>query len=344
MPGGALVDAVRSERRIAGIAIVAICLSALSYAALPNFPMVLAGSVLHAAASCVLGPAMVAISLGLVGHAAIGARLGRNARFASVGNGLAAAAMGACGYLVSARAVFVVTVILLVPALIALRAIAEREIDPERAHGARPLRPRIKPPVRPGELMQNHALLVFAGCLLIFHLANSAMLPLMGSVVTMRSSQWATIIIAACIVVPQLVVAALSPWIGGRTQIWGRRPLLLIGFAALPLRGLLLATVTDPSLLLAVQLLDGVTAAVFAVMVPLVVADLTRGTGRFNLGQGILGTATGIGASLSTTLAGYVTDRFGSPAAFASLAAVAALGLVTLWLLMPETRPEQDES
>jgi MFS family permease len=175
---------------------------------------------------------------------------------------------------------------------------------------------------------------------LLFHLANSAMLPLVGSAVTMRSAQWATVIIAACIVVPQLVVAALSPWVGKRAQIWGRRPLLLIGFAALPIRGLLFASVASPSLLLAVQLLDGVTAAVFAVMVPLVVADLTRGTGHFNLGQGILGTATGIGASMSTTLAGYITDRFGSSWAFVALAAIAVVGLTTLWRLMPETRPQ----
>jgi MFS family permease len=339
MPGGALVDAAKSERFVAGMAIGAICLSALTYALLPIFPMVLAGSVLHALASCVLGPAMAAISLGLVGHAAIGERLGRNARFASVGNGLAAAAMGACGYLLSARAVFIVTVLLLIPALIALRKISEAEIDPERAHGARPRLPQIRPPVRPGELMHNRPLLIFAGCLLLFHLANSAMLPLVGSVVTMRSSQWATVIIAACIVVPQLLVAALSPWVGTWAQVWGRRPLLLIAFGALPIRGFLFAVVTDPTLLLAVQLLDGVTAAVFAVMVPLVVSDLTRGTGRFNLGQGILGTATGIGASLSATLAGYVTDHFGSPTAFASLATIAVAGLAVVTLMMPETRP-----
>ena len=342
MPGGALVDAARSERFVAGAAIIAICVSALTFAALPIFPMVLAGSVLHALASCVLGPAIAAISLGLVGHAAIGERLGRNARFASVGNGLAAAAMGACGYLLSARAVFVVTVLLLVPALIALRSIAENEIDPERAHGAPPRQAVVKPATRPGTLMQNRSLLIFAGCLLLFHLANSAMLPLMGSVVTMKSARWATLVIAACIVVPQLVVAALSPWIGARAQIWGRRPLLLIGFAALPIRGLLFASVTDPTVLLAVQLLDGVTAAIFAVLVPLVVADLTRGTGHFNLGQGILGTATGIGASLSATLAGYVSDRFGSPAAFASLAVIAFLGFALTWRLMPETRPAED--
>jgi predicted MFS family arabinose efflux permease len=342
MPGGALVDAARSERFVAGIAIGAICVSALTYAALPIFPIVLAGSILHALASCVLGPAMAAISLGLVGHAAIGDRLGRNARFASVGNGLAAAAMGACGYLLSARAVFVVTVLLLAPALISLRSIDPAEIDPERAHGGLPQRRRERPPMKLAELAHNRPLLIFAACLLLFHLANSAMLPLLGGIVTMRASQGATLLIAACIVVPQLVVAAMSPWVGHKAQLWGRRPLLLIGFAALPIRGILFATVTDPSALVVVQLLDGITASVFAVMVPLVIADLTLGTGRFNLGQGIVGTATGIGAALSTTLAGYVTDRYGSPWAFSALGAIALVGLAVLWLLMPETRPEAE--
>ncbi len=337
MPGGALVDAARSERLVAGIAVAAICFSALAYAALPVFPMVLSAAIVHALASCILGPAIAAISLGLVGHAAIGERLGRNARFASIGNGLAAAAMGACGYLLSARAVFVVTVLLLVPALLALHMIASAEIDPERAHGATP-RPSVKPPAKPGDLMHNRPLLIFAGCLLLFHLANAAMLPLMGSVVTMRSARWATVLIAACIVVPQLVVAAWSPWVGRRAQIWGRRPLLLVGFAALPIRGILFASVTNPELLVVVQLLDGVTAAVFSVMVPLVVADLTRGTGHFNLGQGIVGTFIGIGATLSATLAGYMSDYLGSPAAFAGLAAIALIGFTVVWFLMPETR------
>jgi MFS family permease len=347
MPGGALVDAARSERVVAAIAIVGICVSALGYAVLPVFPMVLSASILHSLASCVLGPAMAAISLGLVGHAAISTRFGRNARFASVGNGLAAAAMGACGYLLSARAVFFVTVLLLGPALIALRMISPSEIDPERAHGAPPptaagrpqrVRDRTRAPIRPGALMQNRTLLIFAVCLLLFHLANAAMLPLMGSVLTMQSSRWATLLIAACIVVPQMLVAAASPWIGTRAQLWGRRPLLLIGFAALPLRGLLFALVSSPLPLVAVQLLDGVTAAVFAVMVPLVVADLTRGTGHFNLGQGIVGTFIGIGASISSTLAGFLSDRFGSPWAFAGLASIALAGFVAVLLLMPETR------
>jgi hypothetical protein len=303
--------------------------------------MVLSATVLQALASCVLGPAIAAISLGLVGHAAIGDRLGRNARFASIGNGLAAAAMGACGYLLSARAVFIVTVLLLPPALLALRQIATAEIDPERAHGA-PRRRANKPPTKARDLIYNRPLLIFAGCLMLFHLANAAMLPLLGSAVTMRSARWATLLIAVCIVVPQLLVATLSPWVGHKAQTWGRRPLLLIGFAALPIRGLLFASVTDPQLLVIVQLLDGVTAAVFSVMVPLIVADLTRGTGHFNLGQGFVGMFVGIGASLSATFAGYMSDHFGSPAAFAGLAAIALFGLTVVWLLMPETRPADD--
>jgi MFS family permease len=176
----------------------------------------------------------------------------------------------------------------------------------------------------------------------LFHLGNAAMLPLLGSALTMRSSQWATAMIAVCIVVPQLVVALISPWVGRRAQQWGRRPILLLGFAMLPIRGVMFATVPSPYLLATVQVLDGVSGAVLGVMGPLVLADITRGTGRFNLAQGILGTAMGIGASISTTLAGYLTDRFGASVAFLSLAGVAAVGLALVWLLMPETRPRED--
>jgi MFS family permease len=164
------------------------------------------------------------------------------------------------------------------------------------------------------------------------------MLPLMAGVVTTRSSQWAPVLIAACIIVPQAIVALTSPSVGRKAQEWGRRPLLLMAFAALAIRGLLFAIVTDPYLLVAVQVFDGITAAVLSVMVPLIVADIAFGSGHFNLAQGIVGTATGIGASLSTVLAGYVSDSFGSSVAFTGLAAIAALGLVMIWLVMPETR------
>jgi MFS family permease len=338
MPGGAIVDAARSERLVAGFAIVTIGGVALAYAAWPIFPVVATAAAFHAVASCVLGPAIAAISLGLVGPHAIGERLGRNARFASLGNGVAAAVMGTAGYLVSSRSVFLVTFILAIPTLLSLSRIRESEVDVARAHGAifrETPDPQATSVVR---LVRKKPLLIFAGCVTLLQLANAAMLPLMAGVVTTRSSQWAPVLIAFCIVVPQAIVALMSPTVGAKAQLWGRRPLLLIGFTALAIRGLLFAIVHDPYVLVAVQVFDGITAAVFAVLIPLTVADLAFGSGHFNLAQGIVGTATGIGASLSTVLAGYVSDKFGSSTAFLGLAGVAAFGLLMIALIMPETR------
>jgi MFS family permease len=343
MPGGAIVDAARSERLVAGLAVATIGFSALGYAVWPLFPVVMSAATLHAAASCVLGPAIAAISLGLVGPHAISERLGRNARYASLGNGVAAAVMGTCGYYLSSRSVFLVTFILAVPTLLALSRIREHEIDAARAHGAVFREVPDSKATSIAALVRQRPLLVFAASVLLLQLANSAMLPLMAGVVTTRSSQWAPVLIAACIIVPQAIVALTSPSAGRLAQRWGRRPLLLLGFAALTIRGVLFATVTDPYLLVAVQAFDGVTAAVFSVMIPLIVADVAFGSGHFNLAQGIVGTATGIGASLSTVLAGYAADHFGSSVAFMGLAAIGAMALVMVWAVMPETRPAPPE-
>jgi predicted MFS family arabinose efflux permease len=338
MPGGAIIDAAKSERTVAGLAIATIGCCALAYAAMPIFPVVVTAATLHAAASCVLGPAIAAISLGLVGPLAIGERLGRNARFASLGNGVAAAVMGTAGYLLSSRSVFLVTFLLAIPTLIALSRIREEEVDIARCHGAMPRELSDKADTNVWHLLRQRPLLIFACSVLLLQLANAAMLPLMASVVTTRSSQWATVLIAACIIVPQAIVALMSPSVGRKAQAWGRRPLLLVGFGALAIRGLLFATVRDPYLLVLVQVFDGITAAVFAVMIPLIVADVAFGTGHFNLAQGVVGTATGIGASLSTVLGGFISDKFGSSTAFIGLACVAAAGLLLVLLVMPETR------
>ena len=347
MPGGMIVDSTQSPRLLAGIAVTVIAGCALTYAMSPIFALVALAAIMQAAASCVLGPAMAAMSLGLVGHDGIGERLGRNARFAALGNGFAAAAMGACGYLVSARAVFFITAAMLIPAIIVLQRISAQEIDPERARGGP--RHHERTVVMGGiqmvrgvlGMLRRRALLAFAACLMLFQFANTAMLPLMGSVLTMRSSEWAIPMIAASIVGPQLIAALCSPHVSDLARELGRRPLLLAAFAVLPVRGILFAVVADPRILVAVQLLDGVTAAVFAVLVPLVIADVTRGTGRFNLGQGIVGTATGIGAMMSPTYAGYLNDRFSSETAFLGLTAASVCGLVLAWLMMPETRRQR---
>jgi MFS family permease len=340
MPGGALVDAVRSHRLVASVAIGAICMSALSLAIWPVFPVVVAGRVLQAGASCVLGPVIAAMSLGLVRHAALGERLGRNARFASIGSGVAAAAMGACGQLLSSQAVFFFTAAMVLPALLALGRIRAGAADPSASGRAVLGSPPWARSASVRSVVCDRRFLVFAGCVLMFHLANAALLPLMGSVLVMHASQFAVTVTAACMIVPQIVVAGLSPWVGRKTQSWGRRPLMIVCFVALSLRCLLFAATNAPDIVIAAQVLDGVSAATLGVLFPLVIADVTRGTGRFNLALGFAGTAVGIGASLSTTVAGFALDRFGSPPTLFGFSGVALAGLVLVLVLMPETRPE----
>ncbi|HWE18616.1 MAG TPA: MFS transporter [Hyphomicrobiaceae bacterium] len=339
IPGGWLVDRAQSKLRAAAVAVIGVGISALLIAVLPTYLGMLAATLLHVASSAVLGPAIAAISLGLVGHAAIGPRLGRNTRFAAIGNGLAAAAMGAIGYLNSPQAVFFATAALALPTIWALTRIRNSEIDPGRADG---LDYMARADARAGsvlDLLRKRALAVFALCIFLFQAANAAMLPLVGSEMTLRSSQWASVLIAACIVVPQLVAAAIAPSVGRLAASIGRRPILLAGFAVLPLRAILLTVNRDPASIIAVQALDGISGAALGVLVPLVLADISRGTGRFNLAQGILACATGIGAAASTAVAGYLAARFGTAVACLGLAAAAVCAFLTVLIAMEETMP-----
>ena len=338
VPGGALIDAVKSIRLVAALAITAIALSAAAVAAWPTFPVVLASRLVQASASCVLGPAIVAMSLGVVRRTDAPRRLGRNASFASAGTALAAGGMGICGYFWSTTAVFYLSAVLAIPALIAITRIDDREIDTKRAHGADTDETTLGAPPAPPAIWRNWPLLVFALCMVLFQMANAGILPLVGSIVTLRANHSATILIAVALVVPQLIVAALSPAVGRTAQSWGRRPLLLIAFVALPIRAVLSAFVTDPRVLVGVQLLDGISAAVLGVLIPLVIADVTRATGRFNLAQGVVGCAVGLGAAASTTLIGYVADHYGSSNAFLATAMLGSIGLLVVFLAYPETR------
>jgi MFS family permease len=192
--------------------------------------------------------------------------------------------------------------------------------------------------------LKDFRLVIFAAGLFLFQLANASVLPLAGEILVRKSQTHSSLVISALIIVPQIIVAMMAPWVGRRAQDWGRRPLLLIGFAALPIRALGFALISEPLLLLAVQALDGISATVLGVLTALIIADLTGGTGRFNLAQGIVGTASGIGASISTTLSGLVAERLGPSAAFLCLAATASLGTLMIWFLMPETKPPTERA
>ena len=340
LPAGALVDAMRNKKFAALSAIVAIIVSALLLAASPTFVPVFAAEVLHGFASCMLVPAMAAISLALVSRADLGDRLGRNARWASIGSALTAALMGAFGEYLSLRSVFFLTAALALPAIVALRMI-HYDMPP-----VVPRTPAGKPKMTPEgeereslrELLKDKRLLIFAACVVLFHLSNAAMLNLAAGEVTAHMGDNVQLVIAACIIVPQFLVAAMSPWVGRQAQKWGRRPVLILGFSALPIRAILFAGVSTPYLLVPVQMLDGISAAVFGVMLPLIAADVAGGRGHYNLTIGFFGLAAGVGATLSTAAAGFAADRFGTAMSFFGLAAAGLLAVAMVWLVMPETR------
>jgi predicted MFS family arabinose efflux permease len=281
---------------------------------------------------------MAAISLGLVGYALLSVRLGRNARFLSLGNAIAAAAMGVIGHYFTNRAIFLFTAALGVPTLLALGFIRPEDIDPDLARGGRP-RDQAHPSSNAlRSLAYNRPLVIFAGAVFLFQLANAAALPTMAGLLAVRLPETATLILSVCIFAPQFVVVAIAPAVGRSAETWGRRPLLLLCLFALAVRCASFAATSEPALVIAVQLLDGVSAATLGVLVPLILADVMRGTGHYNLAQGVVGAAVGIGASLSTAIAGYISDHIGRSGSFLFMAGAAATGFLVVIVLMPETK------
>jgi MFS family permease len=340
LPGGALLDAIRSKRIAVALGAGIVAASALIIAVWPSFPLVLFALVLQGVIGGFLGLAIAAISLGLVGNAALAERLGRNQRFASTGGVFAAGLMGFIAYFLSYRAIFVFAAALVLPLLVALGRIRPSDIHfgrasciPDHQGPSPPPRARLR------SLWKIRGLLIFAGCVFLFQMANASMLPLAGEAFAYSKGALSSLIVSALIMVPQVIVAIMAPWTGRRANTSGRRPLLLVGFAALPIRALVFAWTTNPMVLIVAQLLDGVSGTMLGVLTALIVADLTAGTGRFNLAQGFVGTISGIGASLSTTFSGLVAGSLGRAAGFLGIAAVALAAVILLWLLMPETNP-----
>jgi MFS family permease len=356
VPAGALVDAIPNKTGVAAFSVLAFTGCALMLAIYPIPLFVYLAEILHGLSSCTLGPATAAMSLVISGRFGMGLRLGRNARYAAIGNGLGAALMGACGQYVSERAVFYLTAALTLPALVALlplRRVAIARPDAPEApaaavtNAAAPASGNAATPPRSGtagqliKVLADRRLLIFCGCAMLFTFANAPLLMLISGNMTAKVGN-PSLLIAACIVLPQVIVALASPAAGRLAESRGRRIVLLLGFSALPLRALVFAATSSPSLVIAVQALDGIGGACFGVMMPLIVSDVAGRTRHFNLSLGVVGFGVGIGGTLSTPVAGWMADHFGTRTAFLALAAIGALAVLLVLFAMPETRPMRD--
>ena len=342
MPAGAFIDSTRDKRRPVLLGVVGLSLAALLLCTSSVRPAVYLALAVQGLASSLISPGIAAMSLALVGQAALSERVGRNARFASIGNGLAAAVMGFAGSYLPAVSMFLVAAVLGLPALFALSFIGNVRTgrppaDPSPAGAQRPDDARL---TWEGMkvLLLDRRLEIFAACVVLFFAASAAIGPGVAAVETRRRPEFATLVVAATILIPQAIVAAISPWIGRRANVSGRKPLLLIGWALLPIQACLYAMLPFPVALVAGSLLNAFSAAIFGVMMTVVVADLTRQTGCFNLTLGALGVAMSLGASASTFFTGITAGALGADAAALGLAFVGLCGVVLLWAGMPETR------
>ena len=339
IPAGAALDSMRDKRRAVLLGIAGVGLAAMLLCVTAARPAVYLALAMQGLASSLIGPGIAAISLALVGQAGLSERVGRNARFASIGNGLAAAAMGIAGSYLPVVSVFLMSAVMAIPALLSLSLIGGgSQPAPTSAHAENDTRISWQ---GTKSLLLDKRLSIFAVCVMLFFAASAAMGPGVAGQVTRRWPEFATLIVAAIILVPQAIVAAISPWIGRRVESSGRRPLMLVAWALIPLQGLVYATVSGPFALVYGNLLNAFSAAIFGVTMTVVAADLTRQTGGFNLTLGALGVAISFGASLSTFFTGMSVAVFGVRGAALGLALVGLCGLLVLWAVMPETRPRQ---
>jgi MFS family permease len=341
IPGGALVDIVTWKRSLVAAGIIMTSAAALILALAPSFVMVLAASLLQGATGGIMTPAIAGISLGLVGRRAMPVRTGRNLRYAAGGHAITAGLMGVAGAYFSDSAIFIAAASLGIPALIALNFIRPNEIDYRRARNA--AKANDARPARIIDLTRNHRLVLFTAALGLFQLADASMLPLIGENVAATVKSQAPIWISILIIIPQIVVAILAPWVGYHSEKRGRRPLLLTGFALEPLRAVLLAFASGFPFLIAAQLLNGITGAMIGVLTVMVITDLTAGTGRFNLAQGVVGAISGFAASVSTLATGYLAQAFGPTAGFLAITAVASGATALIWIFISETKPTHDD-
>jgi predicted MFS family arabinose efflux permease len=281
-PAGALVDRLHCKRALIAVGVAALAAGALVIALLPSSWPVMSAQVLIGGMSSIFGPALCAVSLGIVGHRLFDTRQGRNQTFNAAGNVVAAVSMGLLGYFVSNRSIFFFVAGCSLPTFLAIRSIRPDDIDYELARGSGKGAKQQKPAgVR--ALFKDHPLVILLACAVMFHFANAAMLPLLREMLAKGQGRSSMMFMSACVVTTQLVITAIASWSGRSAGSWGRKPLLLIAFGALPIRAVLFTLTHQTVLLVAIQILDGVAAGIFGVVSVLVIADLTNGTGRFNL-------------------------------------------------------------
>ncbi len=347
-PAGSFIDRTHSKKWLLSGASVVVGVGALLVALLKSVPGQIVNQMIVGVSVAVATPLIAAISLGMVGRQALGRRIGRNEAFNHAGNLLTALCAGLLGYAVGLQWIFYACGGLgLVCAAVAL-LIRSGDINdsvareaPEKytpqKYGQQKYGNGTQSPPSYWEVLAKPYVLSFAIVVVIFHIANAAMLPLVGEELSGRKGHASSVYMSACIVTAQLVMIPVAYTSGRVAHRLGRKPILLVAFAALVLRALLFSFSSNANYVVAVEALDGIGTGISGVLTVLIISDLAKGTSRFNFLQGAMQAGLSIGAFLGNLLGGLAAKSFGFPATFAGLACVALAGLVFFAAKVPET-------
>ena len=335
-PAGAVIDTVHRKRTLLAVNLSFLVAGALLLMGHLSPWRAYSAQFLIGASGPFLGPTVAAITLGIVGAAAFDKQFGKNQSFNAAGNVFTALLVAYVTYQFGYRAIFAVAALLAIPAAASLIGINAKQIDYASARGAIQKEGKINAEGW-SALLKDRILVYFLATAFLFHLANAAMLPELGEMLSKDNLKAAAPFMSACIIVTQVVIAISAAWIGRRAATNGRKTLLLLGFGVLPIRGVLYTLTHAVGALIAIQTLDGVANAIFGIVSILVVKDRTQGTGRFNVAAGCLATMVGIGAALSTTIGGVLIKHLGYRASFLGLSGIALLAFGVLWFAIPET-------
>jgi len=334
-PAGAFIDRFKNKKILVAMASLLVGAGTLLILIEPSHQVVIASQIIVGISATFIAPSIAAMTLGLVGYGKLEQRTGRNEMFNHGGNVTSALVSGILGYYFGLKAIFIFTFLLSFASVLFLRFIDSGQIDHQLSRGS--LSCQDKPAIKSsGSVISNPLFLIFTACCVLYHFANAAMLPLAGQYIVSENKVDASVCMSACIVIAQLVMVPTAAWCSHKSTT-GRKWLLLICFAALPVRGILYTLSPNPYFITSVQILDGLSAGIFGVVSILIIADLTKGSGHFNLANGILITSVGLGASLSNVAGGYIANMFSFRYAFLFLSATAALAFVICLLFMKET-------
>ena len=336
-PAGALIDQSKYKRYLlagASIIIAAGCWVIIKFSTF--WPVALSQGVTGIVQS-IYAPCLAAITLGLVGQKLLPRRIGRNDTFNHAGNLLAAAAAGIVANYFSYVGIFWFSIIQCFVLVVGVLLIRERDIDHNLARGAAEGEKQEAKSISISQLLKDRNIQFFAAALMLFHLSNGSMLPLLGQKIGLQDPKHSAQYLSVAIIIAQGVMALIAGYSGKKAET-SRKKIMMVAFILLPIRAILFAFISNPYVLTGLQILDGIGAGIFGVVSVLMIADLSRGTGRFNVLQGFLFSAIGLALSLSSVISGYIVSWFNYTFGFIFLAVIGVVALLFFKAFVPETK------